>query len=124
MLAPIYGRFGHLLKEIAMRSGANAVSIETQWGQVFGFDELEAAIKKYKPAVLAISQGDTSVTVKQPLKSLAALCKAHNCILYVDATATLGGCDAMLQQEHEIQRQHEQHQQSSSSSSSNRLRHF
>lgn len=93
VLAPIYGRFGHLLKEIAMRSGANAVSIETQWGQVFSFEELEAAIKKYKPAVLAISQGDTSVTVKQPLKSLAALCKAHNCILYVDATATLGGND-------------------------------
>jgi len=91
VLAPIFGRFGHLLKEIAMRSGANAQSIETQWGNVFCADELESAIKKFKPAVVAISQGDTSVTVKQPLKELGEICKRHNCILYVDATASLGG---------------------------------
>jgi len=91
VLAPIFGRFGHLLKEIAMRSGANAVSIETEWGKVFTADELEAAVKQYKPAVVAISQGDTSVTVKQPLKELGEICKRHNCLLYVDATASLGG---------------------------------
>jgi len=91
VLAPIFGRFGHLLKEIAMRSGANAVSIETEWGQVFTADELESAIKTHKPSVVAISQGDTSVTVKQPLKELGDLCKKYNCILYVDATASLGG---------------------------------
>ncbi len=91
VLAPIFGRFGHLLKEIAMRSGANAVSIETEWGKVFTADELESAIKQYKPAVVAISQGDTSVTVKQPLKELGEICKRHNCILYVDATASIGG---------------------------------
>lgn len=91
VLAPIFGRFGHLLKEIAMRSGANAVSIETQWGNVFTADELESAIKKFKPAVVAISQGDTSVTVKQPLKELGEICKRYNCILYVDATASIGG---------------------------------
>ena len=91
VLAPIFGRFGHLLKEIAMRCGANAVSIETQWGSVFTADELESAIKKFKPAVVAISQGDTSVTVKQPLKDLGELCKSYNCILYVDATASVGG---------------------------------
>jgi len=91
VLAPIFGRFGHLLKEIAMRSGAKAVSIETQWGKVFTADELESAIKQYKPAIVAISQGDTSVTVKQPLKELGEICKRHNCILYVDATASIGG---------------------------------
>lgn len=91
VLTPIFGRFGHLLKEIAQRSGANAISIDTEWGQVFTTDELEAAIKKHKPQVVAISQGDTSVTVKQPLKELGDICKSHNCILYVDATASLGG---------------------------------
>jgi len=91
VLAPIFGRFGHLLKEIAMRSGAQAVSIETEWGSVFSADELESAIKKFKPAVVAISQGDTSVTVKQPLEELGQICKQHDVILYVDATASLGG---------------------------------
>ena len=91
VLAPIYGRFGHLLKEIAMRSGANAVSIETQWGSVFTDQEIEEAVVKFKPKVLAISHGDTSVTVKQPLEGIAKICKANNVLLYVDATATLGG---------------------------------
>ncbi len=91
VLAPIFGRFGHLLKEISMRAGANAVSIETEWGKVFTAEELESAIKKYKPAIVAISQGDTSVTVKQPLKELGEICKRHGCILYVDSTASLGG---------------------------------
>ena len=91
VLTPIYGRFGHLLKEISMRSGASVVSIETQWGNVFTTDEFEAAIKKHKPQIVAISQGDTSVTVNQPLKELGEICKQHSCLLYVDATATLGG---------------------------------
>ena len=91
VLAPIFGRFGHLLKEIASRSGAKAVSIDTEWGTVFSADELEDAVKKHKPSIVAISQGDTSVTVKQPLKELGEICRRHNCILYVDATASLGG---------------------------------
>jgi len=91
VLVPIFGRFGHLLKEISMRSGAKVVSIETEWGKVFDTNELESAIKQHKPAVVAISQGDTSVTVKHPLKELGDICKQNNCILYVDATASLGG---------------------------------
>jgi len=91
VLSPIYGRFGHLLNEIAMRAGANAVSIDTEWGQIFTPDEIEAALKQHKPSVLAISQGDTSVTMKQPLGDIASLCKRYGALLYVDATATVGG---------------------------------
>ncbi len=91
VLAPIYGRFGHLLKEIAMRAGANAVSIDTEWGQVFTAEQFEEAIAKHKPRLVAISHGDTSTTMKQPLAELSAICKQHDALLYIDATATLGG---------------------------------
>ena len=91
VLAPIYGRFGHLLKEISMRAGANAVSIDTEWGQVFTAQQFEDAISKNKPRVVAISHGDTSTTMKQPLAELSAICKQHGALLYIDATATLGG---------------------------------
>lgn len=91
VLAPIYGRFGHLLKEIAMRAGANAVSIDTEWGTIFDADTIEAALKQHKPKVLAISHGDTSTTMKQPLAEIAELCRQHGTLVYVDATATLGG---------------------------------
>ena len=33
VLVPIYGRFGHLLVEIAQRYGAKVVTLETDWGR-------------------------------------------------------------------------------------------
>lgn len=91
VLAPIYGRFGHLLNEIATRVGGVSCSIETEWGTVFDPQQIEDAVKKHKPAVLAISHGDTSTTMAQPLKELADICHRHNTLVYIDATATLGG---------------------------------
>ena len=35
VLVPIFGRFGHLLVEIAERCGASVETIETDWGTVF-----------------------------------------------------------------------------------------
>jgi len=91
VLTPIYGRFGHLLHEISHRVGAEAHSIETEWGTVFDPQQIEDAVKKIKPAVLAISHGDTSTTMAQPLKELTDICHQHGTLVYIDATATLGG---------------------------------
>jgi (S)-ureidoglycine---glyoxylate transaminase len=93
VLVPVFGRFGHLKVEIARRYGAEVVPIEAQWGSVFPDDLLEKEIKKHKPRIVAISHGDTSTTMAQPLQALGALCRAHDALLYVDATATLGGMD-------------------------------
>jgi (S)-ureidoglycine-glyoxylate aminotransferase len=43
--------------------------------------------------VVAVSHGDTSTTMAQPLAGLGKLCTEHDALLYVDATATLGGMD-------------------------------
>ena len=93
VLVPIFGRFGHLKVEIAQRFGAEVVPIEAQWGTVFRPEALEAAIKKHGPKIVAVSHGDTSTTMAQPLLELGRLCRAHDALLYVDATATLGGMD-------------------------------
>jgi (S)-ureidoglycine-glyoxylate aminotransferase len=91
VLVPIFGRFGHLLKEISQRSGGDVVTIETEWGTVFTPEQIEAAVVEHKPKILAISQGDTSTTMKQPLRELAEICHRHGALIYVDATASLGG---------------------------------
>jgi (S)-ureidoglycine---glyoxylate transaminase len=91
VLVPIFGRFGHLLCEIAQRCRAEIRTIETEWGTVFAPDEIEAAIRRHRPRVVAICQGDTSTTMAQPLDEIGAICRRHDVILYVDATATLGG---------------------------------
>lgn len=91
VLVPIFGRFGHLLSEIAERCGAEVHRIEKEWGQVFTPAEIETAVKKVRPKVVAVVQGDTSTTMLQPLEELGAICERHGVLLYSDATASIGG---------------------------------
>ncbi|WP_144763228.1 alanine--glyoxylate aminotransferase family protein [Curtobacterium sp. 9128] len=91
VLVPVFGRFGHLLTEIAGRAGAEVHTIETAWGQVFPTSVIEDAIVRVQPKVLAVVQGDTSTTMNQPLDELGAICARHGVLFYTDATATVGG---------------------------------
>jgi len=93
VLVPVFGRFGHLKVEIARRCGAEVIPLETEWGTVFSDDTLESEMRKHKPRLVAVSHGDTSTTMAQPLAGLGKLCRQHDALLYVDATATLGGMD-------------------------------
>ena len=91
VLVPVFGRFGHLLTEIAERCGAEVHTIEVPWGEVFTPEQVEAAVERVRPRVLAVVQGDTSTTMCQPLADLGEICRRHDVLLYCDATASLGG---------------------------------
>ncbi|KAF2420592.1 alanine--glyoxylate aminotransferase family protein [Microbacterium sp. B35-30] len=91
VLVPVFGRFGHLLTEIAERAMAEVHTIETEWGQVFPVSVIEEAIVRVKPTLLALVQGDTSTTMNQPLDEVGAICARHGVLFYTDATASLGG---------------------------------
>ncbi|WP_244931893.1 alanine--glyoxylate aminotransferase family protein [Nocardioides sp. W7] len=93
VLVPVFGRFGHLLVEIAERCGAEVHTIEVPWGQVFAPEAIEEAVVATRPKVLAVVQGDTSTTMCQPLADLGEICRRHDVLLYCDATASLGGND-------------------------------
>lgn len=91
VLVPVFGRFGHLLAEIASRAMAEVHTIETDWGQVFPTSVIEDAIVRVRPALLALVQGDTSTTMNQPLDDIGEVCAKHGVLFYTDATASLGG---------------------------------
>ena len=91
VLVPIFGRFGHLLREIAERCGAEVHVVEREWGTVFTPAEIEAAVVSSKPKILAVVHGDTSTTLAQPLDELGPICAKHGVLLYTDTTASLGG---------------------------------
>ena len=93
VLVPIFGRFGHLLCEIAVRCRAEVVTIETEWGKVFEPEQIEAAIKAHRPKLVAVVQGDTSTTMAQPLAAIGPICRREGVLVYVDATASIGGMD-------------------------------
>lgn len=91
VLVPIFGRFGHLLVEIAKRAGAEVHTIEAEWGTVFDLDAIAAAVRRVRPQLLAMVHGDTSTTMLQPLDGLGAVCAEYDTLLYADVTASLGG---------------------------------
>ncbi|MCB5307627.1 pyridoxal-phosphate-dependent aminotransferase family protein [Yersinia massiliensis] len=91
VLVPVFGRFGHLLCEIARRCRAEVHAIEVPWGEVFSPDRIEDAIKQVRPRLLLTVQGDTSTTLLQPLVELGEICRRHQVLFYTDATASLGG---------------------------------
>ncbi|MGP6489853.1 pyridoxal-phosphate-dependent aminotransferase family protein [Duffyella gerundensis] len=91
VLVPVYGRFGHLLCEVARRCRAEVHTIEVPWGEVFTPDQIEEAIKRVRPRLLLTVQGDTSTTMLQPLEQLGALCKQYGVLFYTDATASFAG---------------------------------
>ncbi len=88
-----FGRFGLLLTEILGRIGAVIETVDAPWGQVVPMDAIAAAIERTAPKLVATIHGDTSTTMAQPLNGLGALCHAAGALLYVDATATIGGME-------------------------------
>ncbi|CAK9884410.1 MAG: (S)-ureidoglycine--glyoxylate transaminase [Candidatus Erwinia impunctatus] len=91
VLVPVFGRFGHLLCEIARRCRAEVHTIEVPWGEVFTPDQIEDAIKQVRPRMLLTVQGDTSTTMLQPLGALGDICKKYGVLFYCDATASFAG---------------------------------
>lgn len=93
VLVPVFGRFGHLLVEIARRAGAKVVTVDAPWGQVVDPEAVADAVRAHRPRVVAVVHGDTSTTMRQPLDGLGEVCAEHDALLYVDATASLVGND-------------------------------
>jgi (S)-ureidoglycine-glyoxylate aminotransferase len=91
VLVPIFGRFGHLLTEIARRARAEVIPIEIEWGKVFEPGRIAEAVARHKPRLVAMCQGDTSTTMLHPLDEAGAACRQNDAILFVDATASLAG---------------------------------
>ncbi len=88
------GRFGLLLSEIADRCGARLHLVEGDWGTVIEPDRVEDVVRRVRPRLVACVHGDTSTTMAQPIAPLGEICRRHDALLYVDATATLGGMAA------------------------------
>ena len=85
------GRFGLLLAEIAERCDAKVTFVEGEWGKVVDPQAVEDAVKRVKPRLVACVHGDTSTTIAQPIEAIGEICRRHDALLYIDATATLGG---------------------------------
>ena len=96
VLVPIFGRFGHLLVEICERYGADVYTMECPWGEVFQQEDIIAKVKEINPKIVAIVHGETSTGRMQPLNLLGPACRELDVLVVVDAVASIGGANVMV----------------------------
>ncbi|KAK6177486.1 hypothetical protein SNE40_015578 [Patella caerulea] len=85
------GIWGQRFADMVDRNGSVAEKLIRPMGQVFNLSEIEEGLKKYNPAILFITHGESSGATAQPLEGLGDLCHRYNCLLLVDSVAALGG---------------------------------
>ena len=90
VLVAVKGYFGLRLADMAGRYRANVVTIERPWGEAFNLEEIEAALKQHRPAILAMVHAETSTGICQPMDGVGDLCRQYNCLLLLDTVTSLG----------------------------------
>jgi (S)-ureidoglycine-glyoxylate aminotransferase len=88
-----FGRFGLLLQEILQRIGAKYETVDAPWGEVVPMEAIAEAARRVQPKLICAVHGDTSTTMAQPLDGIGAIAKEVGALVYVDATATIGGME-------------------------------
>lgn len=88
-----FGRFGLLLQEILQRIGAKYETVDAPWGEVVPMEAIAEAARRVQPKLICAVHGDTSTTMAQPLEGIGAIAQEVGALVYVDATATIGGME-------------------------------
>ncbi len=96
VLVAVKGYFGNRLMDMAGRYRANVQVIEKPWGEAFTLEDIEAGIKKHKPAIFAMVHAETSTGICQPMEGVGDLCREHDCLLLLDTVTSLGGVPLYL----------------------------
>jgi alanine-glyoxylate transaminase/serine-glyoxylate transaminase/serine-pyruvate transaminase len=91
MLVGVNGLWGDRVADLAFRIGAKAVRMETEPGNTFSLQEIEAALVTSRPKVLFLVHSESSTGVMQNLDGVGDLCRKYGCLLAVDTVASLGG---------------------------------
>ncbi|HSV29788.1 MAG TPA: alanine--glyoxylate aminotransferase family protein, partial [Candidatus Omnitrophota bacterium] len=90
VLSVCNGFFSQRLAEMSTRCGADVEVLDVGDAQTAIPENIEAAIKRFKPAILTIVQGETSNTVwNRHLPEICTICRAHDVLIVVDAVCTL-----------------------------------
>ncbi|EFN83803.1 Serine--pyruvate aminotransferase, mitochondrial [Harpegnathos saltator] len=84
------GIWGERAADMADRIGAKVEFLETAHGVAFELDDLEAALKRCRPAVVFVTHAESSTGMKQPLEGVGELVYKHDALLIVDTVASLG----------------------------------
>lgn len=90
------GIWGDRAKNIAERIGAKCFKMSNDANCAIDLEILEKVVAQTKPKVTFICHGDSSTGVLQPLNGIGDMLKEHDCLLLVDAVASLGAAPIFM----------------------------
>ena len=96
ILVCVNGVFGMRMKDVAARAGAEVVTIERPWGEVFTTEELRTALAEHRPKVVGVVHAETSTGALQPLEDWGKICHESGALLLVDAVTSVAGVPLLI----------------------------
>lgn len=94
VLVCINGVFGMRMKEVATRAGANAHSIEFDWGTAVDPQQVDDYLSAHPDiSMLAFVHAETSTGALSDAQALSQIAHKHDCLVIVDAVTSLGGSE-------------------------------
>ena len=91
------GYFGDRMAVLMQHYGAETTTLSAQIGDVVALDQVEDALKRARPKILAVTHVDTSTGVANDIKVLAQLARKYDALIIVDGVCSIAGME--LQQD-------------------------
>jgi alanine-glyoxylate transaminase/serine-glyoxylate transaminase/serine-pyruvate transaminase len=91
VLVAVSGYFGLRLAEIARRYGAEVQTVECEWGRAIDPAEVGRVLGTFRADIVMAVHAETSTGVRNPIKEIAALARAHGALMVADCVTSLGG---------------------------------
>ncbi|XP_005411204.1 PREDICTED: serine--pyruvate aminotransferase [Chinchilla lanigera] len=93
------GVWGLRAADIGERIGASVHPMIKEPGGYYTLQEVEEGLAQHRPVLLFLTHGESSTGVLQPLDGYGELCHRYQCLLLVDAVASLGGVPIYMDQQ-------------------------
>jgi alanine-glyoxylate transaminase/serine-glyoxylate transaminase/serine-pyruvate transaminase len=91
VLIGVNGVFGTRMVDVAQRCGAQAETVEAEWGAALDPAQFRAALGKRSFKLVAVVHAETSTGVLQPVEEISRLVRDHGSLFVVDTVTSLGG---------------------------------
>lgn len=89
VVVTVAGDFGDRFAKAGEMLGLDVRRVDAEWGEAVQPDELDAAIRDHGDVkAVMITHNETSTGVTQPLAELAAVARAHDALVVVDAVSS------------------------------------
>lgn len=91
VLILINGVFGQRMAEVATRLGAEAETLNFDWGTPVIPEQVEATLREKHYKLVAVVHAETSTGVANDVQTIGQMVREHEALYLVDAVTSLGG---------------------------------